>query len=100
MAGMAATQDPLVGQVLNGKYRIIRLIGRGGMGAVYLAEHQKLGRRCAIKFIRIGGLAIAEPILQRFYNEAKIMAQLKVRGCVEMYDLDEYSDGTPFIVME
>jgi len=98
-----AVIDPLVGQELKSKYRVLRLLGRGGMGAVYLGEHLSLGRECAIKVIRNDlGIpdATFQAMVQRFRNEARIMSQLRVRGCVDLFDFDEDADGQPFIVME
>ena len=50
----AAPSDPLVGQVIAGRYRLLERIGKGGMGAVYLGEHELTKRRCAIKTLLPG----------------------------------------------
>jgi serine/threonine protein kinase len=83
-------------QILN--YKIKSLIGDGGMGTVYLAEHDKLGRRVAIKVLH-KHLASNESIRQRFVNEAKTMAELQHPNIVAMLDYHEDAFGL-YLIME
>ena len=82
--------------VLN--YRIISLIGEGGMGKVYLAEHQSLGRLAAIKVL-LPELARNEHIRQRFINEAKTLSKLNHQNIVVLYDFSDADDNL-LLVME
>ena len=82
-----------------GQYRLRRLIGCGGMGEVYLAEHQLLKRPCALKLIRSG--AVADPnALERFEREVQITATLSHPNTVEIFDYGRTEDGTYYYVME
>jgi eukaryotic-like serine/threonine-protein kinase len=82
-----------------GQYRLRRLLGAGGMGVVYLAEHQLLKRRCAVKLIRSD--AAAEPCAQeRFEREVRLTASLSHPNTVEIYDYGRAEDGTYYYVME
>jgi serine/threonine protein kinase len=87
------------GTVIRGKYRIVRLLGRGGMGTVYLAEHILLGRPRALKFIS-GELAQDTTFLRRFRREAQAAIELRHPNIVEVADLDQAEDGSPYIAME
>jgi serine/threonine-protein kinase len=82
-----------------GPYHLREPIGSGGMGEVYLAEHQFLKRPCAIKLIRTG--KAADPrALARFEREVRTTAQLSHWNTVEVYDYGRTPDGTFFYVME
>ena len=70
-------------QLLN--YKIVSLIGEGGMGNVYLGEHTSIGRKVAIKVLR-PELASNEEIRSRFKNEASVMARLQHPGIVSLFD--------------
>ena len=91
------TLDP--GTVIRGKYRILRQLGRGGMGTVYLAEHILLGRQRALKFIA-AELAQDPTFLRRFRREAQAAIELRHPNIVEVVDLDQAEDGSPYIAME
>jgi serine/threonine protein kinase/formylglycine-generating enzyme required for sulfatase activity len=80
-----------------GDYRIIEVIGQGGMGTVYLAEHRELGRRVALKVIRPERLfsSIAK---ERFWREARAVAQLDHANICPVYEVGEV-DGIPFMAM-
>lgn len=90
-------QDPFVGRTLSKNYTLIRLLGEGGMGKVYLAMNEGLKRRVAIKVLEAGkgGLAV-----ERFNAEAKTAAQIESPHVVSV--TDHFSDdvGNHFIVME
>jgi serine/threonine protein kinase len=86
-----------VGQ-LCGHYRILSLIGEGGMGEVYLAEDTVLSRKVALKLIK-GGLKTKE-VLRRFHNERQILANLEHPNIARLLDGGMTADGLPFFVME
>ena len=82
-----------------GQYRLGRRIGSGGMGDVYLAEHQLLKRPCAVKLIRPGELKKAGTI-KRFEREVRINATLSHPNIVEIFDYGRTEDGVYYYVME
>ena len=81
-----------------GPYRIISLLGRGGMGAVYLAEREDVGLRCALKLVR-GGLAAPEAV-ERFLFERRVLARLEHPNIARLLDAGVAEDGTPWFAME
>lgn len=82
-----------------GQYRLKELLGAGGMGEVYLAEHRLLKRPCAIKLIRLA--AQADPLaLIRFEREVRATARLSHPNTIDVYDYGHTDDGTFFYVME
>jgi serine/threonine protein kinase len=81
-----------------GKYEVIDLLGRGGMGMVYRAFDRQLNREVAIKTVTEGFTGDRE-MLQRFYQEAAKTGALKHPNIIIVYDLGE-QDGFPYIVME
>jgi eukaryotic-like serine/threonine-protein kinase len=106
-AVLSAIGPPMVGALSTrvyeahhmGPYQLLERIGSGGMGEVYLAEHQLLKRPCAIKLIRPG--SAADPrALARFEREVRTTAQLSHWNTVEIYDYGRTEDGTFFYVME
>lgn len=82
-----------------GQYRLKHLIGAGGMGEVYLAEHQLLKRPCALKVIR-PGKADDPKVLARFEREVRATAALSHWNTVEIFDYGRTEDGTFYYVME
>lgn len=80
------------------RYRILRELGRGGMGVVYEARDEELGRTVAIKMLLTGALAGPER-LARFHREALAMAKLTHPNIVQIYDTGEH-DGLPYIALE
>ena len=82
-----------------GQYTLLELIGSGGMGDVYLAEHQLLKRKCAIKLIR-RDRASDRRMLARFEREVKATAQLTHWNTVQVYDYGRTPDGTFYYAME
>jgi len=88
-----------LGSVLAGKYRIERVIGVGGMGAVVEAHHQDLGEPVAIKFLLPRTLGKSRQSA-RFFREARAASRLKSPHVARVFDVDRRADGTPFIVME
>jgi tRNA A-37 threonylcarbamoyl transferase component Bud32 len=88
----------MIGQSI-GNYRVTQLLGEGGMGMVYLAEHPTLGRRAAVKVLHPDLVATHE-MIQRLFNEARAANAVGHPGIVEVSDLGLLPSGTPYIVME
>jgi serine/threonine-protein kinase len=82
-----------------GQYRLIKLLGAGGMGEVYLAEHRMLKRPCAIKLIQPDRAGDPQA-LARFEREVRLTARLSHWNTIEIYDYGRTDDGTFFYVME
>lgn len=89
----------LSGATLGRKYRILRRIGSGGIGAVYSAEHVALGSRVAIKVLR-GAAAIDASEIARLRREAQVQVSIKHPNVVRTLDLDQMPDGSIYVVME
>jgi serine/threonine-protein kinase len=86
------------GQVLAGKYRLVALLGQGGMGSVWRAEHVELGTPTAIKLID-SSIATTSEGLTRFRREAQAAAALRSANIVQIFDFG-IDNGTPYIAME
>ncbi|MEP7121476.1 MAG: serine/threonine-protein kinase [Byssovorax sp.] len=86
------------GDVIDGKYRLTRIIGRGGMGAVWLAHNLPLDMDVAVKLIRRD--RTAPEAAGRLLQEARAAARLKHPSIVRVFDFGESEQGDPFIVME
>ncbi len=86
------------GTVIGGKFRIVSLIGMGGMGIVYLAEHVSLQKRYALKILAPD--LVNEQNWLRFKSEAKILAGLNHPTLVNVYDLGIHDDSVPFYAMD
>ena len=93
-----AVREALVGKSIAGRYVLRALVGHGGMGAVYEAEHLGLGKRVAIKFID-QEFATDERIVARFAREARAMSAIESAHIVTVLDAGS-EDGRPFLVME
>jgi serine/threonine-protein kinase len=93
-----AVSDTLIGTVFDGRYRIVRKLGAGGMADVYLAEDQELGRQVAIKILN-DRHAADDSFIERFRREAKNAAGLSHPNIVSIYDRGE-AEGTYYIAME
>jgi serine/threonine-protein kinase len=91
-------QDTLINALFDGRYRIMRKLGSGGMADVYLAEDEELGRRVAIKILN-DKHANDEQFVERFRREAKNAAGLSHPNIVSIYDRGE-AEGTYYIAME
>ena len=96
--GIEAQSDPLLGSVFEGHYQVLELIGRGGMGNVYLAEETRLKRRCALKVLN-AQLSEDRTHVERFLREARTMAQLSHSNIVNIHSFGEDPAGA-FFVME
>lgn len=82
-----------------GNYQIHQVLGEGGMGKVYAAQHRLLGRPAAIKVL-LPEYSSHPEIVERFFNEARAAAAAKNAGIVEIYDFGYQDDGSAFIAME
>ncbi len=89
----------LAGVTLGGKYRILRKIGSGGIGAVYAAEHIALGSRVAVKVLR-GAAAVDASEIARLRREARVQVSIEHPNVVRVLDLDQLPDGSIYVVME
>jgi serine/threonine-protein kinase len=81
-----------------GAYRVISLVGEGGMGAIFLGEHSLLGRRAAIKVLR-PEFSQREDVVERFFDEARAASSVDDPGIVQIFDFG-YEGATAYIVME
>jgi eukaryotic-like serine/threonine-protein kinase len=93
--------DPLIGTVVAGKYRVVRQLGEGGMGCVYLAEQQlgSTARKVALKTLH-KHLSHDKHIQARFDREAGTVAALEHPNTIQVFDYGTMEDGTLYIVME
>ena len=89
----------LVGQVVADRYHIIKKLGEGGMGAVYLGEHVKMGRKSAIK-VMTQAMANDPDAVSRFNREAANASRLSHPNICQIYDFGETSDGLIYLAME
>lgn len=91
--------DPMVGTVLAGRYRILDKLGAGAMGTVYVGEHLKMGRRDAIKLLTSPNARNPES-MARFIRGARNLAQIRHPNVCTVYDFGETQDGTQFLAIE
>jgi serine/threonine protein kinase len=87
-----------LGTILDGKFRVNREIGRGGMAAVYEAENVDIGKRVAVKVLA-AELANSKVVTERFMREARAAAKIRSLNICDVYDVGTYN-GRPFLVME
>ncbi len=92
-------QGDLVGSVVHEKFHVIKKLGEGGMGAVYLAEHVKMGRKVALKVMN-PGMHQDPDAIARFNREAKNASQLNHPNVCAIYDFGETSEGMIYLAME
>lgn len=88
-----------IGQLLDNKYRIVRMIGEGGMGAVFEGENVRINRRVAIKVLHAAFTGNAE-VMQRFEREAQAAGRIGNDHILEVLDLGVLPDGDRYIIME
>ena len=89
----------LIGSIVGGNYHIEKKLGEGGMGAVYLGEHVKMGRKSAIK-VMTQAMANDPEAIARFNREATNAARINHPNVCAIYDFGETQDGTIFLAME
>ncbi len=94
-----ASDDPLLGQLIDSRYDVIRVLGEGGMGIVYEVRHQLLGRHLALKVLR-SDLARDRKLCQRFIREARAAAKVEHPNVVRITDFGALPSGQPYFVME
>ncbi|HMR78876.1 MAG TPA: serine/threonine-protein kinase, partial [Polyangiaceae bacterium] len=94
------TAPPREGQVIAGRYELSRLLGEGGMGAVYEAQHIQTLKRCAVKLLLSADLAAHPEIVRRFFREAKASAVVESDHIVQVFDSGTDDAGFPYMVME
>ncbi|MBN2341534.1 MAG: serine/threonine protein kinase [Deltaproteobacteria bacterium] len=87
------------GRLIEERYRIDRLLGKGGMGAVYLAHHAVIGKKVAVKFLH-AEFASEKEVVKRFYREAKAAASIGHKNIVDVLDVGVSAEGEPYLVME
>jgi serine/threonine-protein kinase len=90
---------PTPGEIVDGKYRLVRVLGTGGMGVVFEAEHLRLKQRCAIKMLSPEMLRESD-VVHRFEREARASALLKSPHVTRVTDVATTAQGVPYIVME
>jgi len=94
----AHSTDSMLGQTL-GSYKLTGILGEGGMGRVYLAEHTKIGRQVALKMLHTH-LARSPDVVRRFFDEARAVNQILHDNIVEITDFIENEDGNNYFIME
>jgi tRNA A-37 threonylcarbamoyl transferase component Bud32 len=93
------TADPLIGQMPLGQYKILKKIGEGGFGAVYVADQMGVNRKAVIKVLR-KDLAGSGAFVRRFQREASILAALDHHHLIRLFNFGELPDGQLFLAME
>ena len=93
------SDDPLLGQLLDGRYRVHELLGAGGMGSVYRATHVLMDKTVALKVIN-AEVAHLPNVAKRFEREARSASRLADPHCISVTDFGRTEDGTLFLVME
>lgn len=96
LEGGTTSLGPATTELVNGRYRIVRFIGGGGMGRVYEALDTELDERVALKVLRAG---LSEEALERFRREVKLTRRIQHRNVARMFDIGEYK-GEKFLTME
>jgi serine/threonine-protein kinase len=88
-----------IGQLIDSKYRIVRMLGEGGMGTVYEGQNVRIGHRVAIKILH-AELSSRPDVIERFEREAQAAGRIGSDHIAEVYDLGELPGGTRYMVME
>ncbi len=96
---MSGETPSLVGQVLGGRYRLIKKLGEGGMGEVYAAEHVHIDKKFALKLLRPEIVSNKEAV-SRFYQEARSSSSIGHRNIIGVEDFGELPDGRLYMCME
>ncbi len=91
--------DPLIGLVVDNRYRIEHRVGVGGMGTVYLGQHVNLGQKVAIKVLHERHVSKPD-LVERFHIEARTYAKVDHPNVVKLMHFDRMADGTTYMVME
>jgi serine/threonine-protein kinase len=96
---LAEDLDLVIGSVIQDRYRVLSRIGEGGVGVVFMVEHTLVGRRYALKVLR-QMLAGNSEVIARFHREARAAAAVGNEHIVEVVDMGELENGSPYLVME
>lgn len=99
LGASAERGDPFIGTILADRYRVLRTLGEGGMGRVYLAEHVRMGRLSAVK-VMSPALAPTPEAIARFHREAANASRISHPNVAAIYDFGETEDGTLYLAME
>jgi serine/threonine-protein kinase len=91
--------DPLIGRLVAGRYRVIKPLGEGGMGQVYLAEHEAIEKKVALKVLR-PEYSRKEDIVTRFQQEAISASRIKHPNVLDVFDFGKVESGEAFLAME
>lgn len=94
------SEGGLVGVLVEGKYLVRSILGRGGMATVYEAEQTSIGRSVALKVLHLADTRPGGTSLKRFLREAKVAAQLPHPAICQVFDFGSLPDGSPYICME
>ena len=94
-----APTDPMLGRVVDGRYRLLRALERGGSGTIYVAEQMSVGRQVAVKVLR-SSLVDEAKVARRFEREAEIISGLQHEHTLRLFDFGWLDDGRPFLVTE
>lgn len=94
-----SADDPLIGELVAGRYRVLSILGAGGMGTVYEAVHDELGRKVAVKRLNPSLGTVAQAVA-RFEREARAVSLIGHPGVIQVFDLGRLPDGSPYMVME
>ena len=100
MSAPPVSNELRTGALLAGKYRLDRMLGRGAMGSVYLAEQLGLGRKVAVKFLDLPVTDGRDEVLERFKREGQVSATIGHPGVVEVLDAGNTDEGAAWLVME
>jgi eukaryotic-like serine/threonine-protein kinase len=101
VATSSGVPDPLIGRVINERFRVTSVLARGGMGKVYLAEQAPLGRACALKVLNPDYARGQDPEFhKRFFLEASIASKLAHPNTVTIFDFGKTDDGIYYMAME
>lgn len=92
-------KDPFIGKKLGGRYEIVSVLGRGGMGVVYKGNQVDIGRMVAIKTLHISKIVDSNTI-QRFRSEAQAVSRVRHPNTVMLYDFGVSEEGVPYLVMD
>src|SRR5207302_531485 len=92
--------DAFIGAVIASRYRVIKQLGRGGMGVVYLAEHVILEKKFALKMLSAEFARSSPDLVQRFLQEAKAASKIGHENIIDVVDFGVTPSGSAFFVME
>jgi serine/threonine-protein kinase len=90
---------PMPGNVIGGRYKIEKFLGKGAMGAVYLCQDQKLPKKVAMKLLT-ASISQDPTVIERFYNEMELASSLRHPHITDVSDFGSLDDGTPYFIME